>query len=352
MDGGFSAGTAGGATRSVSDRRKRVAHLFNLTLPLAAFVAALLLLWNHAVGLTDLALLCTLYVATGLGVTVGFHRYFTHRSFATSRPMEYTLAVLGSLALEGSVIDWVADHRKHHAHTDREGDPHSPHLHDSPLRSLWHAHIGWVFRDQGRADERRYAAELLEDPGIRRLDRAFPAFIALTLALPFLAGWALAGTLAGALTGLLWGGLVRVFLVHHAIFAVNSIGHYFGRRRFRTDDHSTNVFWLAPFSLGESWHHNHHAFPRSAMHGMRWYELDISGLVIAGLERLGLVWNVVRIAPERQRQKLIDRYGELGGAHGSHAGGEGAAARARSRTGAGVLVPRAGGVGPRPAQLP
>lgn len=293
-----------GIPREVTDRRKRVAHLVNLILPLAAFLAALPLLWNRVVGWSDLVLLVGLYAATGFGITVGFHRLFTHRSFATYRPVEYVFAGLGSMALEGSVIDWVADHRKHHAHTDREGDPHSPHLGDSALGNLWYAHIGWVFRAQGRAEKRRYAPELLEDRAIRRIDRAFPAFMALTLALPFAAGWALTGSLTGGLTGLLWGGLVRIFLVHHSMFAVNSVGHYFGRRRFVTEDRSTNVPWLAPFSLGESWHHNHHASPRSAMHGLRWYELDLSGLLIRAMAAVGLAWNVVRIAPERQRERL------------------------------------------------
>ena len=293
-----------GIPRAIGERRKRAAHLVNLILPLVAFLAAIPLLWNRVVGWSDLLLLVVLYTATGFGITVGFHRLFTHRSFATHRPVECLFAGLGSMALEGSVIDWVADHRKHHAHTDREGDPHSPHLGHSAIGNLWYAHIGWVFRAQGRAEKRRYAPELLEDRTICLIDRAFPAFIALTLIVPFVGGWALAGSLSGGLTGLLWGGLVRIFLVHHSMFAVNSIGHYFGRRRFVTEDRSTNVFWLAPFSLGESWHHNHHAFPRSALHGMRWYELDLSGLLIRGMAAVGLAWNVVRIAPERQREKL------------------------------------------------
>jgi stearoyl-CoA desaturase (delta-9 desaturase) len=254
---------------------------------------------------SDLVVLAVMYMATGFGITIGFHRLLTHRAFATYRAVEYAFAVLGSMALQGSVADWVADHRRHHAFADRDGDPHSPHGHGSALRGLWHGHVGWLFREQGRADRRRYAPELLEDPMMRWIDRGFPALAALSLALPFGLGLALSGSLAGGLSGLLWGGLVRVFLLHHVIFSVNSIGHYAGARRFRTEDESRNVAWLAPLSLGESWHHNHHAFPRAAVIGMRWFELDVSGLLIRALQRLGLAWNVVRITPERRRARLL-----------------------------------------------
>jgi stearoyl-CoA desaturase (delta-9 desaturase) len=270
--------------------RKQLAHLFGLLVPPAALVPAL-----FDVSSANLALLAGMYVATGFGITVGFHRLLTHRSFATQRPVAYALAGLGSMALQGSVIDWVADHRKHHAHSDRPGDPHSPHLDDGILRSLWHAHVGWLFKNQGRAEHARYAPDLLEDRGMRLVDRAFVGFVFLSFALPFA---------IGGLSGLLWGGLVRVFLFHHATFSINSICHYFGSRRFAVDDRSGNVSWLALFSLGESWHHNHHAFPRSAAHGLRWWEFDPSGLLIRAMRRLGLAWNVVLISPERQRQRL------------------------------------------------
>ncbi len=290
--------------RAVPERRKQVAHLVNLLVPLAAFIAAVVLLWNSLVGWQDLALLAALYVATGFGVTVGFHRLLTHRSFATYRPVESAFAVLGSLALQGSVIDWVADHRKHHAHSDREGDPHSPHVGErSALQGLWHAHVGWLLNSQGKADKRRYAPDLLENPTMVAIDRAFPVLALASLLLPFALGYALSGAIAGALTAALWGGPVRIFLFHHATFGVNSCAHYFGRRRFETDDCSTNLAWLAPASLGDAWHHNHHAFPRSAAHGLRWYEIDPSAFLIRTLERLGLAWNVVRISRERQLER-------------------------------------------------
>jgi len=285
---------------------ERRVNLAAVVLPFVAFLAAVVLLWNSAVSATDLAILAVMYVLTGFGVTVGFHRLLTHRSFQVPKPVEYGFAVLGSMAVEGPVMSWVADHRKHHAHADEEGDPHSPHVgHGEGLRGLWHAHTGWLFSTQGQASARRYAKDLYEDPGMRLINRRFPVLVLLTLAVPALAGWALTGTLAGAAGGLLWGGLVRIFLVHHVTWSVNSVCHFLGTRRFQTDDHSTNVAWLALLSFGEAWHHNHHAFPRSAAHGLRSWErfLDPAALVITMLEKVGLARNVVRIAPERQHER-------------------------------------------------
>jgi stearoyl-CoA desaturase (Delta-9 desaturase) len=279
---------------------RRALHIVNLTLPLVAIGAAIALAWDAFVGWRDLAILAGMYVATGLGITVGFHRLLTHRSFATSRPIEVALAALGTMTLQGSVIEWVADHRKHHAHADREGDPHSPHVgRGSRLAGLWHAHAGWLFRHHGLADRRRYAADLVEDPAIRAVDRLFPVLVIASFAIPFALGYALGGTVEAALTALLWGGLVRIFLFHHATFAVNSAAHYFGSRPYETGDHSTNNGLVALLTFGEGWHNNHHAFPRSAAHGLRWWQVDVSALLIRGLERFGLAWNVVRIPPER-----------------------------------------------------
>jgi stearoyl-CoA desaturase (delta-9 desaturase) len=276
-------------------------------LPFAATLAAIVLLWNRVVHPLDLAIFAGTYLVTALGITVGFHRLLTHRAVLAPKPVEYALAVMGSMAVQGPVISWVADHRKHHAHTDREGDPHSPHVGHGEgvrgvLRGLWHAHVGWLLTEQGRAERRRYAPDLCEDPGMRAINRRFPLIVLAGLLIPGLAGWALTGSLAGAATGVLWGGLVRVFLVHHVTWSVNSVCHFLGSRRFDVDDESRNVFWLALPSLGESWHHNHHAFRRSARHGLRWWEVDITGLVISGLARVGLARNVVRISPERQRE--------------------------------------------------
>ncbi len=288
-------------------RAERLANLAGVILPVGGVLLAIVLLWNRAVDGIDLALLAGTYLLTAMGVTVGFHRLLTHRSFQTHPWLERTFAVLGSLSVQGSVLDWVADHRKHHAHTDQPGDPHSPHVgHGSGLRGLWHAHTGWLLETQGQADWKRYAPDLYEDPDMRRIGRRFPYYVLATLLVPTILGFALHGfTLGGALRGYIWGGLVRIFLVHHVTWSVNSVCHYFGRRRFAIEDQSTNVFWLALPSLGESWHHNHHAFPRSMRHGLRWWEVDPSALVIAGLERTGLAWNLVRIGSERQDAKVI-----------------------------------------------
>jgi stearoyl-CoA desaturase (delta-9 desaturase) len=289
-------------------RVEKGANLGAVVVPFAATIAAIVLLWNSLVSPADLVIAAIMYLLTAAGITVGFHRLLTHRSFQTSKPLEYTFAILGTMAVQGPVISWVADHRKHHAHTDEEGDPHSPHVgHDGGVRGvlagLWHAHSGWLMSTQGRADWKRYAPDLYEDRGMRTISRRFVLLILASLAIPALAGYIISGTLLGAFTGLLWGGLVRIFFVHHVTWSVNSVCHFLGSRRFNTDDHSTNVFWLALPSLGESWHHNHHAFPRSAVHGLKKWEPDPSAFIITVMEKMGLARNVVRISPERQAER-------------------------------------------------
>jgi stearoyl-CoA desaturase (Delta-9 desaturase) len=260
----------------------------------------------------DLAAFVVSYLVSGFGVTVGFHRHFTHRSFSTTRPIRVLLAISGSAAIEGPVISWVADHRKHHAFSDREGDPHSPHVgHEGrrfpQLRGLAHAHLGWIFLHADRASKKRYAPDLLNDPLIRAIDRTFLLWAVAGLAAPFGLGVLLGDSIGAGLTGLLWGGAIRMFVTHHMTYSVNSLCHFFGRRRFVTRDESRNLAWLAPFSLGEAWHNNHHAFPTSAMHGLRRLErlLDPSAALIRLLERVGLAWDVVRVAPERLQAKAL-----------------------------------------------
>ena len=269
-------------------RLQRNANIAAVIVPFVAVLAAIPLLWNSLVGWTDIGIMVGVYLATAFGITIGYHRLLTHRAFETHRPMKYLFAVLGSMAVQGPVIGWVADHRKHHAHTDEEGDPHSPHVgQGNGLRGLYHAHVGWLFEDHGIAEAKRYAPDLLEDPGMRFISRNFLAWVGLSLALPFALGYAIGGTLEAALLAFFWGGLVRIFFVHHVTWSINSICHFFGERRFETDDRSTNVAWLAVPSLGEAWHHNHHAFPRAAVQGMRWWEIDISGMTIRAMERVG-----------------------------------------------------------------
>jgi stearoyl-CoA desaturase (Delta-9 desaturase) len=286
---------------------ERYANFVGVIVPFVGVIVAIVLLWDNMIDLTTVILMVVMYLITGLGVTVGFHRLLTHRSFQTYPWLERTFAIFGSLSVQGSVLDWVADHRKHHAHTDEEGDPHSPHVgHGHGFRGFVHAHVGWLMETQGQADWKKYARDLYDDPAMRKIGRRFPLWVVLSLLIPTVLDWALHGfTLKGALEGLLWAGLVRIFFVHHITWSINSICHIFGRRRFDIEDKSTNVWWLAPFSFGEAWHHNHHAFPRSAFHGLKWYELDFSGMLIRGLQRVKLAWNVVEITPERQEQKLV-----------------------------------------------
>jgi stearoyl-CoA desaturase (Delta-9 desaturase) len=254
-------------------RTAKIANLLTVVLPPLIIAAAIVVFWNKVVGLHDLLVALVMYLITGFGVTVGFHRMLTHRSFRTSKPVEYFFAAAGK-GFSGAV------------------------------RGLLHAHVGWLLTEHGRADRLKYARDLVEDRGMRFVDRAFVGWVLLGLAVPAALGWLLTGSYTGALTGLLWGGLVRTFLLHHVAWSINSVCHFFGRRRFVNDDKSTNVWWLALPSFGEAWHHNHHTFPRSAAHGLRRFEVDPSAAVIWAMEKLGLAWDVVRITPERQTQRL------------------------------------------------
>src|SRR3954447_19379525 len=264
--------------------------------------------WNGVLSWRDIAAFVGLYVVTLVGVTVGYHRLFTHRSFRTNAAVRGVFAVMGSMAVEGSVISWVANHRKHHAFADREGDPHSPHTDHGEgvwgvVRGLVHAHFGWLLAYGQRAAPRRFARDLLSDPLLRAIDRTFFLWIAVGLALPFAFGWLVGGTLDAALTCLLWGGAVRIFVLHHMTYSINSLCHYFGRRPFATTDESRNLAWLALPTFGESWHNNHHAYPRSAMHGHRFWQVDLGALVIRGLERVGLARDVVRPDEEHRARQ-------------------------------------------------
>jgi stearoyl-CoA desaturase (delta-9 desaturase) len=265
-----------------------------LTLVLAPFVAtafAVVQLWERAVTWRDMALLACLYIPVSLGVTAGFHRMLTHRSFRAHPVARAIILVLGSMAVEGSAISWAANHLKHHALSDQPGDPHSP------TDGLVHAHFGWFFQLE-QADPMVYCRALLKDRVVVFVDNTFLLWATLSLVIPFaIGGW----------TGLLWGGLVRIFFVHHVTWSVNSVCHTFGRRTFATSDRSRNQWTVGLLGMGEGWHNNHHAFPRSAVHGLDRWQLDVSAWVIAGLERLRLATDVQRITPEALARKRLTR---------------------------------------------
>ena len=281
-------------------------------LPFVGLISAIGFLWGTWVTWTDLGLLFVGYLLTGVGITVGYHRLFTHRAFQTKQWVRWTFAILGSMAVEGPVLVWVADHRKHHQFSDQEGDPHSPHTGGgngffAAAKNLFHAHVGWLFVAEGRAELTKYVPDMLVERGMKVISKLFWAWLLISLAVPAALGYALSGTWQGAVTGLLWGGAIRIFLLHHVTFSINSICHFWGRRHFKTADESRNVWLLSLISFGESWHNNHHAFPTSAFHGLRKFEaaLDPGGWVITGLEKLGLATKVVRIPRERQASKSL-----------------------------------------------
>ncbi|GAB3439593.1 acyl-CoA desaturase [Actinophytocola sediminis] len=275
--------------------------------PLLALVAAIPFAWGWGLGIVDIGLALFFYTLTCLGVTVGFHRYFTHGAFKARRGLRIALAALGSMAMQGPVIGWVADHRRHHAYADKEGDPHSPWLFGTSAAALakgfWHAHMGWLF-DRAQTNARRFAPDLLADKDIQRINRLFPALTVITLLAPAVLGGLITMSLWGALTAFFWASLVRVALLHHVTWSVNSICHLIGDRPFEARDKSANFWPLAIASMGESWHNSHHADPTCARHGVRRGQIDISARVIWVFEKLGWATNVRWPKPARLASKL------------------------------------------------
>jgi len=273
----------------------RIATAIALFLPFAGLVAAITLLWGWGLTWVDVSLLLGLYVLTGLGITVGYHRLFVHRSFETYAPVRFVLAALGSMAVQGGLLTWAANHRRHHQHSDTHEDPHSPHRYGrgvwGRLRGFWHAHIGWTF-EPVPANLARYVPDLRRSALLRVMDRLFLGWVGLSLFLPAVIGGLLTESWVGAFRALLWGGLVRMFLVHHVTWSVNSLGHLWGSRPHSSGDNSRDNFVLGVLSMGEGWHNSHHAFPTSARHGLRWWQPDISYWVIRMLALVGLAWNV------------------------------------------------------------
>jgi stearoyl-CoA desaturase (delta-9 desaturase) len=301
-----------GAVRPVSmPVVDRLASAVVTGVPPIILVVGMVLGWSsHLLVWQDLVILAVMYCGIGMGITVGFHRLLTHRSFKCNRWVRAGFAALGSAAAEGPVIDWVATHRKHHQFSDVEGDPHSPHVgHEGGFKGaflgLVHAHLGWVFSDMEVADERRYAKDLLADPLIKFVDRTFVLWVVLGLAVPFGLGVLLSGTVTGGLTALLWGGAARIFLMHHATFSINSLCHFFGKQEYDTTDQSRNLAWLAIPTWGEAWHNTHHAFPTSFRHGMGRRQIDLSAAFIRILELAGIAYDVVRIDPTRLQRKAL-----------------------------------------------
>ena len=300
---------AGVATvRERTTRASQLVTLLAVLIPPLGLVATGIGLWGVALSWIDIVLFLVLYVLTGLGTTVGYHRLFTHRSFETTKIVRASFAILGSMTVQGPVTQWVTDHRKHHARSDEEGDPHSPHAGFAPsawgaLLGFLHAHVGWLFHLKGMERGEQYGKDLYGDRLIRGIDRLYFLWVVLTFALPFTVGY-LAGGFSWrlGLQALVWGGLIRIFAYQHATFSVNSICHMFGGRSYRSRDESRNNWIVAALTFGEGWHNNHHAFPASARHGLDRCQVDIAWWTIRTLEKVGLAWNV-RLPSDGQRAR-------------------------------------------------
>lgn len=288
------------SARASASWRDQVLTGIVVVVPLIALVAAIDRFWHHGIGWFDLGLGLALYVATGLGISLGFHRLITHRSFRARRGLRIALAIAGSMAAEGSVISWASHHRRHHAYADRPGDPHSPwtlRVGIFPrLRGLFHAHVGWLFSGE-ESNPGRWSKDLLADRDMVMVSRLAPLWTTLSLALPFFIGWAVTRSLAGAALAMVWAGAVRIALLHHATWSVNSLGHMFGKRPYETADHSSNLRWLSVVTFGESWHNSHHAFPTLARHGCGRHQLDLSATVLRLFEGLRWASDVRRPTP-------------------------------------------------------
>lgn len=309
--------TFGGADLSdptAAPIQARLATLAAITLPPAGLAAAAVLLWGRGFSWIDLGLLVGMYLVTAFGITAGFHRLFVHRSFAAPMPVKVGFAVAGSMAVQGDLITWVGVHRRHHRHSDTPADPHTPHHHGRGLagwlRGCWHAHVGWLF-DPPPADLGRYVKDLRRSPTLTRVSDLFLLWVTVGLVLPATLGGVIAGSWAGAVSGFVWGGLVRVLLVHHVTWSVNSACHLWGRRPYASGDHSRDNLVFGVLALGEGWHNSHHAFPTSARHGLRWWQPDASYWLIRGLWLVGLAWDVRRpsAAARRARQRRACRAG-------------------------------------------
>jgi stearoyl-CoA desaturase (delta-9 desaturase) len=296
--------TWGGDTQS---RKEQIALGIFIVVPFLAVAAAVPAAWGGWLGWTDIAIMVLMYWLTGHGITVGFHRLFTHKSYKPNRAVKIFWAVAGSMAIQGPVIRWVADHRKHHKFSDRDGDPHSPWRYGNDLKALakgfWYAHMMWLFNPE-QTPQRKYAPDLMKDPDIVKISRQFPLWVAVSLLLPAVLGGLVTMSWQGALTAFFWGSLVRVSLLHHVTWSINSICHTVGERPFLSRDKSANVWWLAIPSMGESWHNLHHADPTCARHGVLPGQVDTSARIIWFMEKMGWVDDVRWPVKERIEAKL------------------------------------------------
>lgn len=287
-------------------RIQRRAALLTVLVPTTGALVALLTLPLYGVGSVELGLLVALHLATMLGITVGYHRLLAHHAFRAGAPVRAALVVLGAMAAQGPPIHWVSNHRRHHQLSDTAGDMHSPHAPQAGLRGFWHAHVGWMFTADP-TNPARYSRDLLQDPVVRTVNKTYAVWVALGLLLPAVIGGCVGpGGLRGAALGFLWGGLVRIFTVHHATWSINSLTHLVGRRLYETSDRSTNVAWLAIPSAGESWHNAHHAFPSSARFGLEWWQVDLGWWLIGSLRLLGLVSEVHTPSPDVRMRRSAD----------------------------------------------
>ena len=285
----------------------RIANLIAILVPFAGLIAGGILIWPFGFGWLYIALLIGGYLTTGIGITAGFHRFFTHKSFETNRVVVFILGVMGSMAVEGPLLNWVATHRCHHQHSDCEEDPHSPHAHGNGLwdmfRGIWHAQMGWIINHKAPSFK-RYVPDLQKDRMLRFIHVTFPLWVAVGLLFPAVLGGVITLSWTGALLGFLWGGLIRVFFVHHVTWSVNSVCHIWGRQPYDCHDESRNNAICGVLALGEGWHNNHHAFPTSARHGLRWWQFDMSWLFIKTLILLRLARNPRIPSLERQRAAM------------------------------------------------
>lgn len=292
----------------------RLINLGGVTIPIAGLVVGLWLLWGTHFNWVYLGLLVGMYLITGFGITIGYHRLFTHRSFKTPRWFASVLAIMGSMAVEGSVLHWVAVHRKHHQHSDEHDDPHSPHAHGGglrgTLRGMWHAHIGWSLGKKNKENLSPYVHDLRKDQSLVWISRLFPAWVLIGFILPAALGGLLTMTWMGVLLGFLWGGLVRVLLVHHATWSINSVCHLWGSRPYESNDESRNNPVFGILALGEGWHNNHHAFPNSARHGLAWWQIDLSYLLILGMSWVGLASRIKVPGQEKMSQRRLSNTGK------------------------------------------